>query len=47
MREYKDEPAKEICNAVLEYAVKQDDYLRQINEADRIDDKAVFIIKRT
>jgi Stage II sporulation protein E (SpoIIE) len=47
MRDHKDEPAKEICNAVLEYAVKQDDYLEQINEADRIDDKTVFIIKRT
>ena len=47
MRENKDEPAKEICNAVLEYAVKQDEHLRQINEADRVDDKTVFIIKRT
>jgi hypothetical protein len=47
MRDHKDEPAKEICNAVLEYAVKQDDYLKQINEADRIGDKTVFIIKRT
>ena len=47
IRDHKDEPAKEICNAVLEYAVKQDDYLEQINEADRIDDKTVFIIKRT
>jgi serine phosphatase RsbU (regulator of sigma subunit) len=47
MRERKDQPAKEICKAVLEYAVKQDNYLQQINEADRIDDKTVFIIKRT
>jgi len=47
IRDHKDEPARKICNAVLEYAVKQDDYLRQINEADRIDDKTVFIIKRT
>ncbi len=47
VREHKDEPAKEICNAVLQYAVKQDGYLQQINEADRIDDKTVFIIKRT
>src|SRR5207244_9586171 len=47
IRDHKDEPAREICNAVLEYAVKQDDSLRQINEADRIDDKTVFIIKRT
>jgi Stage II sporulation protein E (SpoIIE) len=39
-------PAKEICSALLEYALKQDDYLRQIGEPDRIDDKTVFIIKR-
>ena len=40
------EPAREICNAILEYAVKQDEHLQQIGEADRIDDKTVFIIKR-
>src|SRR5467141_2825643 len=39
-------PAKDICNALLEYAVKRDDRLRQIGEEDRIDDKTVFIIKR-
>jgi len=38
--------AKDICNALLEYAVKKDDHLRQINEQDRIDDKTVFIIRR-
>jgi serine phosphatase RsbU (regulator of sigma subunit) len=38
--------AKDICNALLEYAVKKDDHLRQIGEQDRIDDKTVFIIKR-
>lgn len=47
IRDHKEEPAREVCNAVLEYAVRQDDYLRQINEGDRIDDKTVFIIKRT
>jgi serine phosphatase RsbU (regulator of sigma subunit) len=47
MRERKNQPAKEICNAILEYALKQDEYLQQINEPDRIDDKTVFIIKRT
>jgi hypothetical protein len=47
IRDHKDARAKEICNAALEYAVKQDDYLEQIHEADRIDDKTVFIIKRT
>jgi serine phosphatase RsbU (regulator of sigma subunit) len=47
MREHSLRPAKEICNALLERALKQDDYLRQIGEADRIDDKTVFIIKHT
>jgi serine phosphatase RsbU (regulator of sigma subunit) len=46
IREHKNEPSKEICNAILEHAVKQDEYLQEINEADRIDDKTVFIIKR-
>jgi len=39
-------PAKEICDALLEYALTKDDHLRQIGEQDRIDDKTVFIIKR-
>lgn len=47
MREHHREPAKEICNALLEYAMKEDDRLRQIGEPDRIDDKTVFIIKRS
>jgi serine phosphatase RsbU (regulator of sigma subunit) len=46
MREHYRQPAKEICNALLEYAVKKDDRLRQIGEQDRIDDKTAFIIKR-
>ena len=46
MREHCLLPAKEICNALLEYAVKRDDRLRQIGEKDRIDDKTAFIIKR-
>lgn len=47
MREHYRQPAKEICNALLECAVKNDDHLRQIGEQDRIDDKTVFIIKRS
>jgi serine phosphatase RsbU (regulator of sigma subunit) len=39
--------SKEICNAILEYAVNRDKYLQQVNEQDRIDDKTAFIIKRT
>jgi serine phosphatase RsbU (regulator of sigma subunit) len=46
MREHCLLPAKDICNALLEYALKKDDHLRQIGEQDRIDDKTVFIIKR-
>ncbi len=38
--------AREICNALLEQAIKDDDHLRQIGEEDQIDDKTVFIIKR-
>jgi len=39
-------PAKDICNALLEYAVKRDSRLSQTGEKDTIDDKTVFIIKR-
>ena len=46
MREHCLLPAKDICNALLEYALRRDDRLRQIGEEDRIDDKTVFIIKR-
>ena len=46
MREQYRQSAKDICNAVMDYAVKRDDHLRQIGEQDRIDDKTVFIIKR-
>ena len=45
IREHKDEPAKGICNAILEHAVRQDEYLRQASEKDRIDDKTAFVIK--
>jgi serine phosphatase RsbU (regulator of sigma subunit) len=47
MREHCLRPAKEICNALLEHATRDDDHLREIGEADRIDDKTVFIIKRS
>ena len=45
IQNHKQGPAKEICNAILEHALRNDDYLRQIDESDRIDDKTVFIIK--
>jgi serine phosphatase RsbU (regulator of sigma subunit) len=43
MREHCLLPAKDICNALMGYALKKDDHLRQIGEPDRIDDKTVFI----
>jgi serine phosphatase RsbU (regulator of sigma subunit) len=46
MREYYMLSAKDMCNALLEFALKRDDRLRQIREEYRIDDKTVFIIKR-
>jgi serine phosphatase RsbU (regulator of sigma subunit) len=39
--------ARDICNALLDYAVMQDDRLRNNGEEFLIDDKTVFIIKRT
>jgi serine phosphatase RsbU (regulator of sigma subunit) len=45
--EHKQQSAKDICNAILDYAVKRDRELRQEGHSDEIDDKTVFIIKRT
>ena len=45
VRDHKDGPAKEICNAILDFALKQDEHFQQIGEVDRIDDKTAFIIK--
>lgn len=46
MREHYQEPAKDICNALLQYAVQRDDRLRQAAPDYPVDDKTVFIIKR-
>ncbi|HVZ61169.1 MAG TPA: PP2C family protein-serine/threonine phosphatase [Terriglobales bacterium] len=47
IQEHKHKSAREICNAVLAHAVSKDHYYKSIDAADRIDDKTVFIIKRT
>jgi len=47
VREHKHRPAKEICNAILDYALEQDDNLKRTGETDRIDDKTAFIIKHS
>jgi serine phosphatase RsbU (regulator of sigma subunit) len=39
--------ARDICNALLEYAVRQDEALRANADESLIDDKTVFVIKRT
>src|SRR5438874_8066150 len=46
LREHDTQGAKDICNALLDYAVEQDEHLRQIGDGSLIDDKTVFIIKR-
>jgi serine phosphatase RsbU (regulator of sigma subunit) len=46
IEEHKRKPAKEICNAILDFALRNDERMRQNDEEDRIDDKTVFIIKR-
>jgi serine phosphatase RsbU (regulator of sigma subunit) len=45
VRKHQDEQSKEICNAILAYAVHQDERLKQTGEQDRIDDKTAFVIK--
>jgi serine phosphatase RsbU (regulator of sigma subunit) len=47
MRKYYRQPAREICNALLDYAIKQDEQLRQNGDEALIDDKTIFIVKRT
>jgi serine phosphatase RsbU (regulator of sigma subunit) len=47
VRDHKHRSAKDICNAILDYALKQDEHFRQIGEQDRIDDKTAFIIKHS
>ena len=46
LREHQAHSAKVICGALLDYAAKQDDLLRQNGDEALIDDKTVFIIKR-
>jgi serine phosphatase RsbU (regulator of sigma subunit) len=47
IREHYRDSAKDLCNALLQHALNQDDARRRNGEADLIDDKTVFIIKRT
>ena len=46
LREHYAQPARDICNTLLDQAVKQDDHLRESGDEVLIDDKTVFIVKR-
>jgi len=46
IRDRKQQPVKDICNAILEYSVKRDRGLAQNGDSELIDDKTVFIIRR-
>jgi hypothetical protein len=46
IREHRDESARDICNPTLTPPLKEDDYLKQISEQDRVDDKTALVIKR-
>ena len=45
VRDRKERPAKEICDAIIDDALQQDRFFQQNGEDDRIDDKTAFIIK--
>ena len=47
LREHHWQPAREICEALLQEAVRRDQELRKIGEGDVIDDKTVVVIKRS
>jgi serine phosphatase RsbU (regulator of sigma subunit) len=47
LRDHHRRSAREICNALLDCAVQQDDHLRENGDEALIDDKTVFIVKRT
>ncbi len=47
LREHRQESARDICNAVMNYALAQDEALRLQGDQALIDDKTVFIVKRT
>ena len=46
IRQHKEMTAMDICNAILENAVRNYERLRQADKPDRVDDETVLIIKR-
>ncbi|MGA7156747.1 MAG: PP2C family protein-serine/threonine phosphatase [Acidobacteriaceae bacterium] len=47
LQKHHEETPREICDALMEYALEQDDLLREAGDEALIDDKTVFVVKRT
>ena len=47
LQQHYQDPARDICEALMEYALQQDDLLREAGDEALIDDKTVFVVKRT
>jgi serine phosphatase RsbU (regulator of sigma subunit) len=47
LRDHHRRSAREICHALLDCAVQQDNHLRENGDEALVDDKTVFIVKRT
>ncbi len=47
VREHKNESARDICNRLLDYAAARDEKRKGTPDADLIDDKTVFVIRRS
>ena len=47
MRSHSSLSPKEICAAVLDYSTRRDQRFRDLGEGDMVDDKTVFVIKRS
>jgi serine phosphatase RsbU (regulator of sigma subunit) len=47
LQQHQQEPARDICTALMDFALQQDELLRANGDAALIDDKTVFVVKRT
>ncbi len=47
LQQHQQEPARDICEALMEFALQQDEVLRANGDEALIDDKTVFVVKRT
>ena len=47
LQQHHQESARNICEALMEFALQQDEVLREAGDEALIDDKTVFIVKRT